>query len=116
MILRTLLITGFLALLALAITYFYARVKPFSITLLVFYVCNGLLSSSFFYNTHVIFFYIIMIFFVAFPVVCLIIFALDTHYALFCTDASFLVVFVWLFIFLFFLINLIAFAMRIIYV
>ena len=116
MILRTLLITGFLALFASALTYFYARVKLFSITLIVFYVCNGLLSSAFFYNTHVIFFYIIMAFFVAFPVMCLIIFALDTHYALFCTDASFLVVFVWLFIFLFFLINLIAFVTRIIHV
>jgi len=115
-LLCTLLITSCIALLASALTYFYARVKLFSVTLLVFYLCNGLLSFLMFHDAHLIFLYIIMTIFIAFPVMCLIIFALDTHYALFCTDASFLVVFVWLFICVFFLITLIAFLMRTIHV
>jgi hypothetical protein len=49
------------------------------------------------------------------PIICLILFALDTHYALFCIDTSFVFMIVWPFIAMFFFINLICYLFHVIH-
>ena len=113
--LYALLIPAFVSLMASAISYFFAKTKLFSFALLLFYTCNTIFSYLLLYNHHSILFYTIGTSFVAFPIICLIIFALDTHYALFSTDSSFVLVIVWLFIPTFFVINLIVYLVKIIH-
>lgn len=100
-----LIIIAFVSLIASAVSYFFAKIRVLSFSLVLFYTCNTFLSSVL-YSNHPILFCIIGTVFVALPVICLIIFALDTHYALFCTDTSFVFVIVWLLIPAFFVINL----------
>ncbi len=113
--LYVLLIIAFAFLLAAAASYFFAKTKLFSFTLLLFYIFNACISFSLFYNHHVIIFYVIVVIFIALPIICLITFAFDVHYALFCIDTSFAVVVVWLLIPAFFAVNLIAYIVRIIH-
>lgn len=108
-----LLIITFVFLIASAVSYFFAKPRILFFALFLFYTCNTILSSILFHN-HPILFCIIGIFFVALPVICLILFALDTQYALFCTDSSFVFVIVWPFIAMFFFINLIWYLFHVI--
>lgn len=110
-----LLLIAFASLVASAITYFFAKIKTFSFTLLLFYTCNTFLSFSLIHNQHIVFFYTIAIFLIAFPVICLMLFALDTLYGLFCTDTSFVLVIVWLLIPALFIVNLISYILKVIH-
>lgn len=110
--LYVLLIMAFAFLIAAAVSYFFAKTKLFSFTLLLFYTFNTCFSFSLLYNHHSILFYTIVIIFVALPIICLITFALDTHYALFCIDTSFAVFIVWLLIPALFTINLIIYIVN----
>lgn len=111
-----LLITAFVTLIASAATYFFGKKGPFICTLILFYACNTLLSSFLFYNHQTVLFSIIVTVFVAFPVICLIVFAVDTYFAVFCTDTSFVFVLVWLLIPMLFIINLISYLLKPIHV
>lgn len=113
--LYVLLIIAFAFLIAAAVSYFFAKTKLFSFTLLLFYTFSACLSFSLLYDNHSILFYTVVIIFVVLPIICLITFALDIHYALFCIDTSFAVVIVWLLIPALFIINLIAYIIRIIH-
>lgn len=107
------LLIAFASLTASAIAYFFSRIKAFSFALLLFYTCNTILSFFLIHNHHVLFFYLIIIFLVLFPLLCLILFALDVRYGLFCIDTSFAVVFVWLLMPLFFTVNLFLYIVKI---
>lgn len=115
MFLSALLITASVSLAISAVTYFFAKIKIFSCTLLLFYIANFFLSFLLL-NTHPTFFITIIILFLAFPIICLLIFVADTYYALFCTDTSFVLVIVWLLMPAFFMINLIVYIFRILHV
>jgi len=110
-----LLTIAFVTLIASAVSYFFTKPRILSFTLVLFYTCNTFLSSLLFYDHLTILFYIIIVIFVALPIICLITFALDTHYALFCTDTSFVFVLVWFFIPAFFIVNLIRYLFKIIH-
>lgn len=109
------LIIAFASLIAAAICYFFARIKLFSFTLLLFYTCNTFLSFFLTHNNHTVFFYTIVIFLVVFPILCLILFALDVRYGLFCIDSSFVLVLVWLLTPVLFVVNLISYIIKVIH-
>lgn len=79
-----------------AASYYFSRIKLFSFTLIVFYTSSVYLDSFLFSHCPSIVFITMVTLFVAIPFVCLLIFAIDTHFALFCTDTSFALVVVWL--------------------
>ncbi len=111
-----LLAAAFLSLAASAVSYFFAKAKLFLFTLLVFYTSNAFLSFILFYGHQTILFYTIIILFIVFPIICLIIFVLDRYHALFCTDTSFIIVLVWLFIPMLFAVNLMVSLLKVIHV
>ncbi len=110
-----LLVIAFASLIASAISYFFAKIKLFSFTLLLFYTCNTFLSFFLLHNNHAVFFYTIVIFLIVFPVICLILFALDVHYGLFCIDTSFVLVFVWLLTPILFIVTLVSYILKVIH-
>ena len=110
-----LLLIAFASLIASAISYFFAKIKLFSFTLLLFYTCNTFLSFFLIHNNHAVFFYTIVIFLIVFPIICLILFALDVHYGLFCIDTSFVLVLVWLLTPVLFVVNLISYILKVIH-
>ena len=81
----------------MAVCYFYTRFKLCIIFALIFYVSNVMFSYSLLYENHIVFFYLLMAPCVAFPVSCLIAFAFDVKYAIFCIDTSFATVIAWVF-------------------
>lgn len=109
-----LLMVTFVALFASAGSYFFAKTRMLFFFLILFYTGSTFLSSSLFSHSPV-FLCIIITVFVALPVVCLILFALDVQYGFFCTDTSFIFVLVWLLIPALFFINLIKYLFKIIY-
>ncbi|TVM04378.1 MAG: hypothetical protein CV087_00340 [Candidatus Brocadia sp. WS118] len=80
----------------------------------LFYTGSTLLSASLF-SHHPLFLCIIIIVFIALPVTCLILFALDVQYGLFCTDTSFVFILVWLLIPALFFINFIKYLFKVLY-
>ena len=110
-----LLLIAFASLIASAISYFFAKIKLFSFTLLLFYTCNTFLSFFLIHNNHAVFFYTIVIFLIVFPIICLILFALDVHYGLFCIDTSFVLVLIWLLTPIFFIVNLVSYILKVIH-
>ncbi len=113
--LYVLLLIAFASLIASAISYFFARIKLFSFTLLVFYTCNTFLSFFLTHNNHAVFFYTIVTFLVVFPIICLVLFALDVRYGLFCIDSSFVLVLVWLLTPVLFVVTLISYIIKVIH-
>lgn len=109
-----LLILTFFTFIASAGSYFFARTRLLSFFLILFYAGSTLLSSSLFSDYPVLLCLIIIVF-VALPVMCLILFALDVQYGLFCTDTSFVFVLIWLLIPVLFSINLIRYLFKVIY-
>ncbi len=107
--LSLILTIAFFSFAASALSYFFAKYRLFSCLLLLFYISNTILSSSLLYNRFFVLFCILTAICVAFPIMCLILFALDTRYGLFCTDSSFAIVLVWLLAPVLFIINLIAY-------
>ncbi|OOP56545.1 MAG: hypothetical protein AYP45_08665 [Candidatus Brocadia carolinensis] len=95
-------------------SYFFAKTRLLSIFLILFYTASTFLSSSLFSN-HPLFLCIIIIVFIALPILCLIIFALDVQYGLFCTDTSFVFILVWLLIPALSFINFITYLFKVLY-
>ena len=112
--LYVLLIIAFVTLIASAVTYFFAKARLLSCTLLLFYTSNTFLSFLLFSHQTVLFSVIVTLF-VALPIICLIIFAVDMYFAIFCTDTSFVFVLVWLLMPLFFIINLVRYILKIVH-
>lgn len=113
--LYVLLLIAFASLIASAISYFFAKTKLLSFTLILFYTSNTFLSFFLIHNNHAVFFYTIVIFLIIFPMICLILFALDVHYGLFCIDTSFVLVLVWLLTPVLFIVTLVSYILKIIH-
>lgn len=64
---------------------------------LVFFVSNIMLAHGLLFEHYTIFFYLLLMLCVVFPVSCLIAFVLDVKYAIFCVDTSFSLVVAWIF-------------------
>lgn len=109
-----LLIVTFVTFVASAGSYFFAKTRLLTLCLILFYTASTFLSASLFSN-HPVFLCIIIIVFIALPVICLILFAFDVQYGLFCTDTSFVFVFVWLLIPALFFINFITYLFKVFY-
>jgi len=103
------------SLIASAMSYFFAKIKSFSFTLLLFYTCNTFFSFFLIHNNHAFFFYTIVIFLIIFPILCLILFALDVYYGLFCIDTSFVLFLVWLLTPVLFIVNLVSYILKVIH-
>ncbi len=100
----------FLSILSLpftAVCYFYSKFWLCVVFALVFFVSNIILSHSILYQDHMIFFYLLLMPFVVFPVSCLIAFALDVMYGIFCIDTTFTILVAWIFVPIILPINLI---------
>ena len=106
MLLCVLLLIAFASLIASVASYFFVKIKTFSFAVLLFYTCNTVLSFFLIHDNHTALFYVTVIPLVAFPVVCLVLFACDVRYGLFCIDSSFVLFFVWLLIPVLFTVNL----------
>lgn len=111
----TLLIIAAVSLIASGASYFFAKIKVFSLTLLLFYASNTFLSFLLLHDHHIILLYTIATLFVAFPIICLITFVLDRYCALFCIDTSFVLVIVWLLMPSLFIVNLLIYIIKIIH-
>ncbi len=72
-----------------AVCYFYSRLWLCIIFALVFFASNIIFAHSILYQDHKIFFFLLLMPFVMFPVSCLIAFALDVIYGIFCIDTTF---------------------------
>ena len=110
--LYALLIIAFVSLIISAASYFFAKIKMFSCTLLLFYTANTILSFLLLHDHHIILLYTIATLFIAFPIICLTTFVLDRYCALFCIDTSFVVFIAWLFIPALFIVNLIIYITK----
>ena len=93
----TLLILTTLSLPLTAICYFYSKIKLCILVALVFFVSNIIFVHGLLYEDHTLFFYLLLITCVVFPVSCLIAFALDVKYGIFCIDTSFSSIIAWTF-------------------
>jgi len=93
----TLLILTTLSLPLTAICYFYSKIKLCILVALVFFVSNIIFAHGLLYEDHTLFFYLLLITCVVFPVSCLIAFALDVKYGIFCIDTSFSSIIAWTF-------------------
>ncbi len=93
----TLIILSLFSLPLVAVCYFYSRFKLCIMFALIFFVSNIMLAHGLLYEHYTFFFYLLLMLCVVFPVSCLIAFALDTKYALFCIDTSFSLVVAWVF-------------------
>lgn len=81
----------------MAVCYFYSRIKLCLLLALVFFISNIMFTHSLLYEHHTFFFYLFIMIFVVFPVSCLIAFAFDVKYAIFCIDTSFTLLIAWAF-------------------
>lgn len=95
-----------------AASYYFSRIKLFSFTLILFYAASVYLDSILFSPCPSIAFVALVTLFVAIPLVCLVIFAVDTHFALFCADTSFALVIVWLLAPVLLVINFISYLVK----
>ncbi len=98
-----------------AASYYFSRIKLFSFTLILFYASSVYLNAFLFSHSPSMVFITLVALFVALPFVCLVIFALDTHFALFCADTSFALVIVWLFAPVLLAINFISYLVKMLY-
>ena len=93
----TLIILSMLSLPLTAACYFYSKIKMCVFFALIFFISNILFAHSLLYENYVIFFYLLLTLCVVFPVSCLIAFALDVKYGIFCIDTSFSSIIAWVF-------------------
>ena len=98
-----------------AASYYYSRIKLFSFTLILFYASSVYLDSFLFAHCPSVVFIAMVALFVAAPFACLLIFALDTHFALFCSDTSFALVIIWILAPVFLVINSISYLVKILH-
>ncbi len=92
-----LIIFSILSLPLTAACYFYSKIKLSVLCALIFFVSNIVFAHSLLYDNHTIFFYLLMAPCVMFPVSCLVAFALDVKYGIFCIDTSFSSIVAWIF-------------------
>ena len=92
-----LIILSLLSLPLTAACYFYSKIRLCIIFALIFFVSNIIFTHSLLYEDHTVFFYLLMMSCVVFPVLCLIAFALDVKYGIFCIDTSFSSIIAWIF-------------------
>ncbi len=92
-----LIILSILSLPLTAACYFYSKIKLCVLFSLTFLISNIIFAHGLLYEDYTIFFYLLMAPCVAFPVSCLIAFALDVKYGLFCIDTSFSSIVAWIF-------------------
>jgi hypothetical protein len=64
---------------------------------LIFFVSNIMLAHGLLYEQYAVFFYLLLMLCVVFPVSCLVAFAFDVKYAIFCIDTSFSLMIAWIF-------------------
>jgi len=94
-----------------AVCYFYSRLWLCIIFALMFFASNIIFAHSILYQDHTIFFFLLLMPFVMFPVSCLIAFALDVIYGIFCIDTTFAILLAWIFAPIILPINLIIFCL-----
>jgi len=92
-----LIIISILSLPLTAACYFYSKIKLSVLFALIFVVSNIIFAHGLLYEDYTIFFYLLMVPCVVFPVSCLIAFALDVKYGIFCIDTSFSSIVAWIF-------------------
>ena len=92
-----LIIISILSLPLTAACYFYSKIKLSVLFALIFVVSNIIFAHGLLYEDYTIFFYLLMVPCVVFPVSCLIAFALDVKYGIFCIDTSFSSIVAWVF-------------------
>ncbi len=92
-----LIIISILSLPLTAACYFYSKIKLTVFFALIFIVSNIILAHGLLYEDYTIFFYMLMMPCVVLPVSCLIGFALDVKYGIFCIDTSFSSIVAWIF-------------------
>ena len=92
-----LIIISILSLPLTATCYFYSKIKLSVLFALIFIVSNIIFAHGLLYEDYTIFFYLLMVPCVVFPVSCLIGFALDVKYGIFCIDTSFSSIVAWVF-------------------
>ncbi len=107
----TLIILSMLSLPITAVCYFYSKLRLCIIFTLLFFVSNIIFAHSILYQDHPIFFYLLLLPFVMFPISCLIAFALDVMYGVFCIDTTFAILVAWIFAPIILPINLIIFCL-----
>ncbi len=107
-----LIILSILSLPLMAVCYFYSKLKMCFLFALVFFIANIMLAHGLFYEHHAFFFYFLITLCVAFPVSCLIAFAFDVRYAIFCIDTSFSLMIAWAFSPIMLPINLIVYFLK----
>ncbi len=81
----------------MAVCYFYSRLKLCIMFALIFFVSNIMLAHGLLYEHYTVFFYLLLMLCVVFPVSCLVAFAFDIKYAIFCIDTSFSMMVAWIF-------------------
>lgn len=94
-----------------AVCYFNSKIKLCIIFALVFFVSNIIFAHILLYQDHTVFFYLLLIAFVMFPVSSLIAFALDVMYGIFCIDTTFAILAAWIFAPIILPVNLIIFCL-----
>ncbi len=90
-----LIILSILSLPLTAVCYFYSKIKLSLFFALIFFVSNIIFAHGLLYENYTIFFYLLIMPCVVFPVSCLIAFALDMKYGIFCIDTSFSSIVAW---------------------
>jgi len=91
------IILSILSLPLTAACYFYSKIKLSVFFALIFFISNIIFAHGLLYENYTIFFYLLMVPCVALPVSCLIMFALDVKYGIFCIDTSFSSIIAWAF-------------------
>jgi len=92
-----LIILSLFSLPLMAICYFYSKIKLCILFALIFFVSNIMLAHGLLYEHYTVSFYLLLMLCVVFPVSCLVAFAFDIKYAIFCIDTSFSMMVAWIF-------------------
>ncbi len=93
----TLIILSILSLPLTAACYFYSKIRLCIFFALIFFISNIIFAHGLLYENYAISFYLLMMPCVVFPVSCLVAFALDVKYGIFCIDTSFSSIIAWVF-------------------
>ena len=92
-----LIILSLFSLPLMAVCYFYSKIKLCILFALIFFISNIMLAHGLLYEHYTVSFYLLLMLCVVFPVSCLVAFAFDVKYAIFCIDTSFSMMVAWIF-------------------
>jgi len=92
-----LIVLSILSLPLTAACYFYSKIRLCVLFALIFFVSNIIFAHGLLYEDYTLFFYLLLVPCVVFPVSCLTAFALDVKYGIFCIDTSFSSIIAWIF-------------------